>query len=93
MKLRIKTDLTQFPVDGTVAIDPTDIKDCIVIDEDHTWIKLTSGRMYRTRIPLLELRQMIKDCKHARAEKVESDKICKTRAEAELENLKERMKK
>ena len=92
-KLRIKTDLTQYPVDGTVAIDPTHVKDCIVIDEDHTWIKLTNGRMYRTRIPVIELRQMIKDCRLAETDKVESDEICKTQVEAKLENLKRQMGK
>lgn len=94
IKVRIQTDFAKFPVSGTVAINPDDVKECIEDgDGRHTWIKLFCGRMYRTNVPIKELRDTIAAAMLEPSDKVPSDQICKTRAEREYEAMKNKRKK
>lgn len=81
-KLKLKTDMAKFRVSANLAIDPYEVLDFIEDDDQkHTWVRLLSGRMYRTVFSVQELHDMLELAKVEVSDKVESDTICKTRAE------------
>ncbi len=94
IKIKVKTDLAEFPIKATVAISPEDIKEYYAEESGHhTWIKLYNGRKYRTSVPFDELKEKIEIALLTKSDKVQSDEICKTQAEIENELKQRRFKK
>lgn len=52
-KIKLEVDMAKMPLDGTVAVNPDEIKE-IVEDGEYTWIRLYNHRSYRTSLSSLD---------------------------------------